>query len=310
MAITGTALILFGLAQRTAGAPSIFWGGGSHGRSFFATYRYHANAGAFINLVWPVVAALAVAAWRRERALPARLGWSAALVLCLAGVMVNASRAATAIGGVLVTLWLAWLGWQWLRGRFDELHPATGAVAFVIVTLLIASVGVLAGLDVSLRRWGKFSEELTAQNPRLLVAGVCVDMIRQSGWQGFGPGTFQTAFPYFTHRLGEAVSGTWRYAHQDYLQTVIEWGYAGATAWAVVVFGGLVAGTRRLLRRQARPSVTRDAEQFALLAAAGGVLLHALVDFPLQIASIQLYVAVVVGLLWRREDRPPREAPG
>ncbi|HXG46494.1 MAG TPA: hypothetical protein VNO52_02635, partial [Methylomirabilota bacterium] len=36
----------------------------------------------------------------------------------------------------------------------------------------------------------------------------------------------------------------------------------------------------------------------------GSVLVHALGDFPLQVASIQLYVAVLLGLLWAAKHWP------
>jgi len=34
--------------------------------------------------------------------------------------------------------------------------------------------------------------------------------------------------------------------------------------------------------------------------AISGTLLHAVIDFPLQIASIQLYIAVLLGLCWHK----------
>src|ERR1700751_1574612 len=51
MSLTGVSLVGLGLLQRITGAPGIFWRGDlDSGPTFFATYRYHANAGAFVNI--------------------------------------------------------------------------------------------------------------------------------------------------------------------------------------------------------------------------------------------------------------------
>ena len=44
----------------------------------------------------------------------------------------------------------------------------------------------------------------------------------------------------------------------------------------------------------------QDATKFrgGALFSLAGVMLHALVDFPLQIASLQLYTMLVAGILW------------
>jgi hypothetical protein len=95
------------------------------------------------------------------------------------------------------------------------------------------------------------------------------------------------------------VPGTWRFLHEDYLQTVLEWGWLGSSLWALLVFGGIATGIRSY-NKYARSEWTprrRLLEPLVIIALVG-VALHALVDFPFQIASIQLYVATYLGLCW------------
>jgi O-antigen ligase len=123
-------------------------------------------------------------------------------------------------------------------------------------------------------------------------------MIPEAGPFGFGPGTFQTAFPYFTHEYGNQLNGRWLYAHEDYLQTLVEWGYVGTALWVGLVGGAMVLSVIRAVRYRAELSSSVRLTHFAILLGVGSVLLHALVDFPLQIASIQLYSAALLGALW------------
>jgi len=299
MALTGLSLVVFGMLERLTGAPRIFWGPVDQGESFFATYRYHANAGAFINIVWPVTAGLLLVAFRKEDDLRKRVFWSAALILCLAGVFVNASRAANLIALALVGLWLGWIFWKRRRGsNRPPVKPAMLVVACMAVVILLAFVAAFGGLDTSLRRWGKFDQEWSARNPRLLVAEVCMRMLPDAGCCGFGPGVFQTVFPYYTTDLGDEISGVWLYAHDDYLQTLVEWGWLGGCLWAVYVLGGLIFSWVIAGSYRAQLSATDRLTLFAVWAAFIGVMIHAGMDFPLQVASIQLYVVVLLGLLW------------
>jgi integrase/recombinase XerD len=60
-------MVVLGVAQRFTDAPGIFWSPYRYvGETFFATFRYHANAGAYINLVLPFIVALAVRAFYRS----------------------------------------------------------------------------------------------------------------------------------------------------------------------------------------------------------------------------------------------------
>jgi hypothetical protein len=298
MAATGASVVVLGLAQKLTGATDIFWEAGDLGLNFFATFRNHTNAGAFMNLVWPVAAGLALLSFLRRSSFWKRTLWTTVLVIGLSGVIANSSRAAGTLGLVLIGLWAGWLAWQRLRGRFEEIHLNRLLFASVGLVGLVAAIAIIAGMDNTVRRWRQFDKQLTSGNSRLLAARVCLDMIPQAGVCGFGPGTFQTAFPYFTHNYGNQLKGRWIFAHEDYLQTLVEWGYLGGALWATLVLGAVGYSIVRAFRHRRALSDSGRVTHFALLTALLGVLLHALVDFPLQIASIQLYVAVMLGLLW------------
>ena len=95
------------------------------------------------------------------------------------------------------------------------------------------------------------------------------------------------------------MPGTWRFLHEDYLQTLLEWGWVGGILWALLFFGGITVSIRSY-KEHARRDWTprRRVLQPLVITALMGVALHALVDFPVQIESIQLYVATYLGLCW------------
>jgi hypothetical protein len=87
--------------------------------------------------------------------------------------------------------------------------------------------------------------------------------------------------------------------HEDYFQTLLEWGWLGSSLWCLLLFGGIAVGIfsyNKVARRGWTPR--RRVMQPLVIIALIGVALHALVDFPLQIESIQLYVATYLGLCW------------
>ena len=94
------------------------------------------------------------------------------------------------------------------------------------------------------------------------------------------------------------MEGIWRFLHEDYLQTLMEWGWIGSAFWALLFFGSIGVAARTLRRRGDDSPLSGRQRLFltGAVLALGGVALHALVDFPLQIASLQLYVAMYVGI--------------
>ena len=298
IAFAGLSIVALGLAQGLTGATAILWGNVPQDRSFFGTYRYHSNAGAYLNLVWPVVAGFFALTLLRGSGWQVRVAWGTALVFCGAGVLVTASRAAGVIALLLGGVWMLWLLRQAWLGQIEGVsHAMTGATAALLV-LLMGGLAAVAGMETTARRWAKFDKEITLDNPRLQVAQACLGMAPEAGLFGLGPGTFQSAFPYFAQGLQANTRGVWEHAHNDYLETLAEWGGVGAVLWAVLVLGGIVRATWLGWRHRERLGITERVTFSAMLTALSGVLIHAVVDYPLQIASIQIYVGVMLGMFW------------
>jgi O-antigen ligase len=139
-------------------------------------------------------------------------------------------------------------------------------------------------------------------------------MVPDAGVMGFGPGTFRVIFPSYqgTYDFGSRTvplfwkDGFFEHAHEDYLETLIEWGYLGTLFWSVLVFGGIARGAMRYFQKQT--SLSLRWLLLCSLLALGGTLAHALIDFPLQIASIQLYVFVLLGICWGTSSAGEMEA--
>jgi len=296
---TGVSIVLFGLLERFTQAPMIFWQTPPDRWPwpfFFATYYYHANAGAFINLILPLVAGLAIISFCKTDAHKERTIWGPALFLCIAGAFVNVSKAAMALTVLLMVILGVWQFREWRMG-----HAASISRKVLIIYACLAVVGLFAvacaGWVVAGPRWLAMAGDLTRKNERLLVEGACLRIIPEAGCWGFGPGTFSHVFPHYTSYLGDAIAGFWKYAHEDYLQTFIEWGWIGASILGFIFLGGIVIGFRRFLKMTWLSSRDRIF-LFTTCVALTGVALHALVDFPLQIASLQLYTAVYLGIAW------------
>src|SRR5439155_27052270 len=69
---------------------------------------------------------------------------------------------------------------------------------------------------------------------------------------GTGPGTFRALFPRYTIGLPEPARLVWRFLHEDYLQTLMEWGWIGGTFWAAIFFGGIGTGVQSLRQEKFR----------------------------------------------------------
>jgi len=128
---------------------------------------------------------------------------------------------------------------------------------------------------------------------RPAIYGIVLSMIRVYFLWGSGVGTFHLGFPYFTGHLGARMGGRYSHAHEDYLQTMVEWGVIGSAIWLVLIVGGYLKGWRDHLQR---PEELSTGVAVVALTIVG---VHAMVDFPMQIGSLRYYAAVYLAILWR-----------
>ncbi len=288
LVVTAAAIALVGAAGHFGLAnPYARFMSDKEGAAPFGPFNYHANAGAFLNLALP----LALLASGTDV-----LAATATAALAI-GIAVNASKAAQAIAVVEgIGCAIVW----WRTRRHDR--PAPALPRPVLIGLIFIGLAAAAvGSRQAAHRWSKIASAIRFDSSRPTLWRVSWHMAQSAGWRGDGPGTFKLLFPHSpqmdpalygrfivrAYHPGERIS-MWNHVHDDYLQALIEWGWPGTALWVALFAGGLWTAVRG-------PDGRASA---ALVIAMASVLLHALVDFPLQVEVIRLDVAVLLGLAW------------
>ena len=244
-------------------------------------------------MVLPFIVALAVRSFYREGAEKSRVFWTLASFVTAGCVFINTSRAANLVGALLLIGMTAWIA----AARLSTLRSRRILATVSIVLGLLAAAALLAvsfGIDRTVGRWERsgFWDKERALNYEMLVE----EFIPESGWWGHGPGTFQAVFDKRRQAVRKTY-GVWAQAHSDILQTPVDYGWAGAAAWTVIIGGALVSAASGARRRGRRPD-EHEILSMACAFALAGISLHAFVDFPLQISSLQLYTIIIAGLAW------------
>ena len=299
--LVGGSIASLGLLQKATGAQMIFWQPPHPNEylrvsTFFATYYYHGNAGAFLNLVWPLSAGLVIRAFASGSHPWMRAMWTSVFLITIAAVLVNTSRMSQLIALLLLVAICVQFGPFLLRKLSGGKSVAlAGALA---VGLALIAFAQASHFEQALGRWQSQTEHIP-NDARWQASRVAVRALPDAGLLGFGPGTFRVVFPTYNRSGSNQVLGIWRFLHEDYLQTLLEWGWIGGILWALLFFGGIVLSIRAC-KEHARRDWTprRRVLQPLVIIALMGAAVHALVDFPLQIESIQLYLATYLGLCW------------
>ena len=295
LALAAGAVAAYGLYQKAAGAPNIYWWPGLPLNStFFGPFVYHGNAASFLVAGLPFALGLTFLALRQTGGGGRKILWCLVSLTIVTALLVNTSRAGVWLAIAVVVVAGAREGLRHWSGS-DPLFRGRLILTGVLAVGGVCLLGVAFGWEKALGR--SSVESLTAgfeersQAPRDALPAAA-----DAGWCGFGPGSFRSVFPGYRDDYDPWVTVTiWRHLHNDPIQTVIEWGWLGAAGWVLLL--GLLA--RHGYKRAAATSAGSGSR--VIMEAAGlsfvAVFLHSMVDFPFQIPAIAAVMAVGAGLL-------------
>src|SRR5437773_9506909 len=214
-------IAFLGLLQKATGAQMIFWQPPPAPEfgvtTFFATYFYHGNAGAFLNLVWPLSAGLVIREFTNRAYPGVRALWTIVFIVTSAGVLANTSRMAQLVALVLLVLVGLHYGPAFLR-KLSGAQKSVVIAGALAVGLTLISLAQATHLEQPLNRWRLLGERMPT-DARWQASCIAMSALPHVGFFGFGPGTFRVVFPGYNVGSGRTVPGTWRFLHEDYLQT-------------------------------------------------------------------------------------------
>lgn len=308
VALSGALVSICGIVLKLSGEPLMryVWRPADIDWNDFAFYRYHANAGAFLNLAWPFILVFTRRAYTQRIGSIRRMIWLAAALACGFALFLNASKASLAIG-LLILPWPFSTGLMRMKRR--NMFIIGALAVFLIAGGLFASSRLAR--EAAFERMTEVKEVSNSLDGRWMAYQQYANAVPEVGAFGLGPGLFPLAFPYQTSPLGNISPALRDYAHEDYLQGILEWGWLGVIWWTLLIVGGLYRAFRTYFRRELFPSKTDRHLVLGAILAVLGTLAQAFVDFPLQIASIRLFFLVALALCWASPKmlrKPPVEA--
>ena len=319
---TGSAVALLGLMQRWTGAEGIYW---NHDLVqpeqwlFFGTYRSPGIATCYLNIAFAMGLTMMLSpesmrdlTKKRLRSAYSMLHISASIIL-LISVITAGSKAGMVFALLTLILWAVLnrraIGGAFYRStHFFSGHRRLERNLTAGVLLIITILGTLSFAGTMSQRWQSAHEGGYASlSGRGVVNAIQIEMIQDPAWGalGFGPGAFYPLFPYFSE--GSDIGGVYVYGHNDYLQTLVEWGWLGTSVFAVLIAGGFFCFLRELFSFKESHAKSTVIYIRGYLIAMTTMLLHAMVDFPFQIESIAVTFSVILGIAWAVPSLRPKD---
>jgi len=315
--ISGVLAALAGLWLRGTDDLGALWNVPHVPSSVFGLFWYHGNAAAYLNLTWPVGLWLFITlihGHERKVAIQVSFVFAAVAVLVqVLAVLVNVSKMGHA---VLVIEWiLLTIAFLLVKKQHDGIGVVMSRfVMIAVLYLVVMGTGAwMTGANDGWKRWGVLSGHRFDDPARRHVAAMAIEIGSDEKWTGRGPGTFEWISPHYAANDPVLMAGRWRYAHNDFAQFFAEWGIIGY----VIVIGTLLYPLILLLRSMASALIVRDRPKISMQRSLGlsffviamtCLLIHSLIDFPMQIMASQFQFVVLAGMAFALSLPPHRLA--
>ena len=317
---SGATIALVGILQRATGTSSILWldelQQGLITKHFFATYRSPGIATCFLNAALALGLPSVLNALRNDldtKGFRARFPMAyllitvSGVIILICAVITAGSKAGMAFGVITIILFCM-LNRHAIAKAFRESSTQMffgnkpiernifiGAIICITVFLILTFAGIMSD------RWsGAHKLNYGSLTGRMQANEVMLKMVDDDSWgaMGMGPGSFYPLFPYYSGQIDTMITGIWVYAHNDYLQTLVEWGWFGTALLIACIAGGYLILAREIFFHRNDHSKSRFIHMRGYLLAMTVFLVHALIEFPFQIESLAVIFSVMLGVAW------------
>ena len=310
--LTNVALMaVVGIAQKYTQADAVLWWLPSENPSFWGSFFYRNQGAAFLN--WGIVIAGILYFYHAHRCREeGRSGGPHFLAFCLIGLIAASVGLALSRGGILfaailIALFLIFVLADYVYHTIAQLsrHTLLITSALTLTLTLLLSAGLFQAnraIDWQAieRRFGDI--EATIDNAegdaRVMSSKLTWRMAQDQLWTGWGAGSFRYAFPMYQQEIDELFYARhhrkkgwmgrkfYRYAHNDILQFLAEYGIVGSSLLLLAIASFVL---------QALPSIRYL--PFAMLYLVAGIACamgHAFLDFIYH--SPAYWIAFITGI--------------
>lgn len=250
------------------------------------TFVNSGNYAVYANVLLALGLAYAVEGWISIRNVAGRVAFTGILGAAALFLLYSLSRSGSRMGVVVSFLAVAAVALYGAvrRGGWVRWVLPAALVAGLLIPVLWRTAQEWSGCEGG---WSLRQIQANAVH-RFRVQEAVVRMVPDRWAAGFGAGTFEKAFPYYQPR---SLSGSYRHAHNEYTEGLVEFGVLGMGLIVCLVWSAFFYPVR-----DGCWAGLSGWERAGIWVALGVLLMHAMSDFPFTTPVAGVLIAVVTGM--------------